>query len=168
MQVPQTANAIPHFNQELLWYSFPALDAYADRLAHGFSTRIGGVSEGGLSSLNLGIERGDKPENVRENYHRFGKACGFDPADSVFTWQTHGIKIRQAGKEDRGKGLITPRDYQDIDGLITNETHLPLIAHYADCTPLFFYAPDKHIAAIAHAGWRGYSQENSCRHCQRV
>ena len=35
---------------------------------HCFTTRYGGVSEGYLSSLNLGIHRGDKPENVRKNY----------------------------------------------------------------------------------------------------
>ena len=33
---------------------------------HCFSTRFGGVSEGALSSLNLGTHRGDRPENVRE------------------------------------------------------------------------------------------------------
>ena len=32
---------------------------------HCFTTRFGGVSEGYLSSLNLGIHRGDKPENIR-------------------------------------------------------------------------------------------------------
>ena len=34
---------------------------------HGFSTRMGGVSEGFLGSLNLSFTRGDDPEKVREN-----------------------------------------------------------------------------------------------------
>ena len=34
---------------------------------HAFTTRYGGVSEGIFSSLNLGSNRGDDPEHVREN-----------------------------------------------------------------------------------------------------
>ena len=33
---------------------------------HAFTTRHGGVSTGVLASLNLGMHRGDDPENVRE------------------------------------------------------------------------------------------------------
>lgn len=35
---------------------------------HGFSTRIGGVSKGCFSSLNLSFTRGDEEEAVRENF----------------------------------------------------------------------------------------------------
>jgi polyphenol oxidase len=155
MPAPATTTAIPHFHQGVLWYSFPALDAYADRLSHGFSSRIGGVSEGYYASLNLGIGRGDEPERVQENYRLFGEVAGFDPAKTVFSWQTHGVVIREALLCDAGKGLMRERDYQGIDGLLTRERDLPLITHYADCTPLFFYAPDRHIAAVSHAGWQG-------------
>ena len=47
--------------------------------AHCFSTRFGGVSEGSLASLNLGVHRGDRPGNVLENYRTLGRAVGFDP-----------------------------------------------------------------------------------------
>lgn len=159
MQAPATVNATAHIYQGLLWYSFPALDVYADRLVHGFSSRIGGVSEGGLASLNLGLGRGDDPNQVKENYRRFGIAAGFDPDQAVFSWQGHGVALREATKEDAGKGLLYARDYYDIDGLFTREEKLPLITHYADCTPLYFYAPDLHIAATSHAGWRGTAQK---------
>lgn len=33
-------------------------------ICHGFSTRIGGVSEGHLSSMNLSFTRGDDPEKI--------------------------------------------------------------------------------------------------------
>lgn len=39
---------------------------------HGFSTRIGGVSKGCFSSLNLSFTRGDEEEAVRENFRRIG------------------------------------------------------------------------------------------------
>lgn len=47
-------------------------------ICHGFSTRIGGVSEGHLSSMNLSFTRGDDPEKVQENFRRIGAAIGFD------------------------------------------------------------------------------------------
>lgn len=53
--------------------------------AHGFSTRYGGVSTGPLSSLNLGFSRGDEPDNVRENWRRFGDAVGLPQR----TWSSH-------------------------------------------------------------------------------
>ena len=39
---------------------------------HGFSTRLGGVSQGYRSSLNLGAHRGDTPENVVKIYEILG------------------------------------------------------------------------------------------------
>ena len=44
---------------------------------HGFSTRIGGVSKGCFSSLNLSFTRGDEEEAVRENFRRIGSAMGW-------------------------------------------------------------------------------------------
>ena len=41
-----------------------------DRLPvrHAFTTKFGGVSQGDCASLNFGLNRGDRPENVRRNY----------------------------------------------------------------------------------------------------
>ena len=52
------------------------LTAEGIAVPHCFTTRFGGVSEGHLASLNLGIHRGDKPENVRRNYEILGEALG--------------------------------------------------------------------------------------------
>ena len=72
---------------------------------HCFSTRFGGVSEGALSSLNLGTHRGDKPENVRENYRILGAAAGFSPEETVFTRQEHTDLLLRVGEQDCGTGL---------------------------------------------------------------
>ena len=63
---------------------------------HGFTTRFGGVSTGCLSSLNLGVHRGDDPENVRKNYEIVGAALGFAPADVVMTHQVHSAVVRRS------------------------------------------------------------------------
>ena len=54
----------------------------AGGVAHGFSTRLGGVSEGIYASLNLGMNRGDDPDRVEENYRRFCAAIGADDGHS--------------------------------------------------------------------------------------
>ena len=87
---------------------------------HCFSTRLGGVSEGQLSSLNLGTHRGDKPENVRENYRILGKAVGFAPEETVFTKQVHSALVERVGRADCGRGLQREAEH-GVDGLVTDE-----------------------------------------------
>jgi len=152
---PETAGARPVAMEGLLYYTFPIFDRFAREFRAGFSTRLGGVSQGPYASLNLGISRGDDPQAVAENFARFGRALGFDPRRAVMSQQAHTVNIRLATAEDAGKGLVRERDYRDVDALITAERQLPLITNYADCTPLLFYAADRRLAATAHAGWRG-------------
>lgn len=123
--------------------------------AHGFSTRLGGVSEGDCATMNFSMSRGDTEENVRENYRRMGAAIGFDPESLVLSWQTHTTNIRKVTAADAGKGYDRERDYRDIDGLMTDVPGLALVTLYADCVPLFFLDPVKKVIAASHSGWRG-------------
>lgn len=121
---------------------------------HCFSTRLGGVSRGSLSSLNLGIHRGDDPENVVENFRILGEAVGFSPEDTVFTRQIHTDVVRRVGSANRGEGLFTPVR-ADCDALITEEPGVALTVFTADCTPVLLYDPVTGAVGAAHAGWRG-------------
>lgn len=122
---------------------------------HGFSTRLGGVSEGCYSSLNLSFTRGDEEEAVRENFRRIGGAIGVRCEDMVFSQQTHTTNVRVATEADRGMGIMRPREYQDVDGLVTDVPGLCLVTFYADCVPLFFVDPVKKVIGLSHSGWRG-------------
>lgn len=122
---------------------------------HGFSTRLGGVSEGCLSSMNLSFTRGDDPEKVRENFRRMGKAIGFETKDLVLSDQTHTTNVRRVTEEDRGKGFDKEKDYTDTDGLITNVPGLMLVTIYADCVPLYFVDPVHKAIGLSHSGWKG-------------
>ncbi len=155
---PETVGARPLERDGLVYYEFPVFDAFAEKFRAGFSTRLGGVSQGGYAGLNLGVSRGDDPAAVAENFQRFSRAAGFDPAAAVLSQQTHTLNIRFVTRADQGKGFNRPRDYQDVDGLITDTPDLPLLTNYADCVPLVFYAPDRGLAGNAHAGWRGTVQ----------
>ena len=47
-------------------------------IRHAFSTRLGGVSEGEFTSMNLAFNRGDDPDRVTENYKRLCQSAGFE------------------------------------------------------------------------------------------
>ena len=108
-----------------------------------------------LSTLNLGFGRGESDENVLENHRRIAESIGFDYKKIVTSNQTHTTNIRVVTEEDAGKGIVIPRDYSDIDGLITNVPGLPLATYYADCVPVFFLDPVKKAIGLSHSGWRG-------------
>ena len=130
--------------------------------AHCFSTRLGGVSEGALASLNLGVHRGDRFENVVENYRILGIAVGFTPEEVVFTWQEHTDTILRVGKADCGTGLFRQQPVV-CDGLVTNEPGVALVCFAADCTPVLLYDPEMHAIAAVHAGWRGTAKGIAAR-----
>ena len=122
---------------------------------HAFSTRLGGVSEGIFSSMNMAFNRGDNPDSVTENYRRLCESAGFDFNSLVASAQDHHTFVRKVGKENVGIGITKPRDMQSVDALTTNEAGVTLVTYYADCTPLFFVDTAKKAIALAHAGWRG-------------
>ena len=124
-------------------------------IVHGFSTRLGGVSKGDCSAMNLGFGRGDEKDCVEENYRRMSKALGVKMEDMVLSHQTHTVNVRVMTEADRGKGVVRPRDYQDVDGMVTNVPDLVLVTMYADCVPLFFVDPVNHAVGLAHSGWKG-------------
>ncbi len=144
----------PHMVNGVGYYTFPAFDAYPF-VRHGFSTRIGGVSEGVYESMNLSFTRGDKEEHVRENFERFCTAVGVDSRHAVVSAQEHHTVIYNAAAKDCGRGVYRERGYRDIDGLLTDEPNVVLFTQYADCVPLFFLDPVHRVVGTAHAGWRG-------------
>ncbi len=126
-----------------------------DFIVHGFSTRIGGVSEGKYASMNLSFSRGDADENVRENFRRMGEALGVPPEKMVYAQQTHTANVMRVTEEHAGMGIVKDRNFSDIDGLITNVKGICLVTGHADCIPLYFVDPVKKAVGLAHSGWRG-------------
>ena len=121
---------------------------------HGFTTRLGGVSEGIYASLNLGLHRGDTAECVKENYRRLADALRFDLKKLVLTSQIHSDIVREVTEKDC-LGSLSHRDYPTCDALVTNTPGLALMVFTADCTPILFYDPVTGGVGAAHAGWRG-------------
>jgi len=56
---------VPRSSGSVGWWQFEALSRF-DRLAHGVTSRRGGVSAGPYAELNVGLHVGDDPERVIE------------------------------------------------------------------------------------------------------
>lgn len=154
MTIPQSETLRANRVDDLLYYTIPSFDAIPF-VRHGFSTRLGGVSEGIFSSMNLSFTRGDEEAAVRENFRRICAAMGVDMERVVISAQTHTDNVYNVTAADCGRGITRERGYTDVDGLITDCPGVVLCTQYADCVPLFFVDPVRRVVATSHAGWRG-------------
>lgn len=125
---------------------------------HAFTTRLGGVSKFSLSSLNLGIHRGDDPKNVLKNYEIQCSALGFSPTQLVLSTQVHSDIILRVGLAEQGAGLFAP-ELPNCDALITNTPGVGLMVFTADCTPVLLWDSKQGAVAAIHAGWKGTAQD---------
>lgn len=141
------ADTVPYLTYNLL--------SEINFINHAFSTRLGGVSKGEFTSMNLAFNRGDDENNVTENYKRICKSAGFEYESLTASAQDHRTFVRKVTKENTGVGIYKPRDLSSVDALITNEKGVTLVTYYADCTPLFFVDTKNKAIGLAHAGWRG-------------
>lgn len=128
--------------------TYPLLE-HTGVVTHGFSTRLGGVSTGYCSTMNISTTRGDDPKAIEENKRRLATAIGVDADSFTYTNQTHTTNVAVVEPKDRGRRFL------ETDGLVTNVPGICLVTFYADCVPLYFVDPVKKAIGLSHSGWRG-------------
>ena len=153
-----------HCDNGVEWFSFPILDQF-DFIVNGYSTRIGGVSEGDVGTMNLslarevamnmGVSEAESRAKLRENHERLASAVGYPTDALIFSNQTHTDNIRIMQDIDRGNGFVRPNEYHDTDGMMTDITGQALMTFYADCVALLIVDPIHKAIANVHSGWRG-------------
>ena len=146
-------NIIEQTQNGVTFYSADGITA-AGGVVHGFSSRLGGVSEGMWASLNLGVSQGDDPDHVRENYRRFFAAIGASGKRLAMSNQVHGAAVRTVTTADLHDDPYGKAGYE-ADGLMTDLPGVALRVSAADCIPVLFYDPVRRCVAAVHAGWRG-------------
>ncbi len=146
--------ALTEGGEPLEYLTFPLLER-TGTVKHLFTTRLGGVSRGECATMNFSVDRDENRENVLENYRRIARVLDCEVSDMVASHQTHTTNIRRMTSADKGKGILRPRDYADVDGMVTDEPGLVLNTFYADCVPLYFVDPKRRAIGLAHSGWRG-------------
>lgn len=83
----------------------------------------------------------------------FVSCLGIHPENLVTLKQVHSANIVRVSSLNR------PSDQCQADGLITQMSGIALGILTADCAPVFFYDPVRHVVGLAHAGWKGIVQE---------
>jgi len=136
-------------------------------LAHGFSTRLGGVSTGVFDSLNLGLTRGDDPKCVRENYKRFLEAIGASGGWYAMLGQVHGDIVRTITTADVKQDIYGKLGYEG-DAMVTAIPGVTLVVFCADCVPILMCDPVRRVIAAIHAGWRGTAAGVAGRAVERM
>jgi len=119
------------------------------RIAHGFFTRKGGVSEGAFAALNCGYGSGDAADSVRENRRRAVERFGRAEEDLATPYQVHSALAVRV--DHAWNAAARPQ----ADGLVTDRPGLVLGILTADCVPVLLVDPDRPVIGAAHAGWKG-------------
>lgn len=121
----------------------------APGLAHGFFTRVGGISGGIYDSLNCGLGSKDDAAAVTENRDRVARHLGARAGQVVTLFQTHSdTTIVVDAPFARGQ---VPK----ADALATRTPSIVIGALAADCAPVLLADPQAKVVGAAHAGWRG-------------
>jgi polyphenol oxidase len=116
-------------------------------IAHGFFTRLGGVSQGIYAGLNCGLGSNDDPAAVRENRARVQAHLG-----ATCLLSAHQVHSATA--------IVVTGPWADaarpkVDAIVTATPGVAVGALSADCAPVLFADPVARVVAAAHAGWRG-------------
>lgn len=85
---------------------------------------------------------------AKGSLEKFLSKLKIDFEKAVFMKQAHGSRIKIV--DTKTKGLI-----EGVDGMLTDKKNIFLCATTADCLPIAFYEPEKKIAGVTHAGYKG-------------
>jgi polyphenol oxidase len=107
-------------------------------LVHGFST---------LAIGSVGLKHVLDHAPVLASRRMFAGVLGLDGAELTTIGSVHGAGVARV---DRPGGSV-----DDVDALVTDEPGVVLFATYADCYPVVLWDPEKKVAGLVHAGWRG-------------
>jgi len=112
------------------------------------------------ASFNMGYHVGDVAESVTNNRLRLGELLHISGSQWITPEQVHGNAVMRVSKRQGGRGALDIESaIPACDGLYTTDQDVLLTACFADCVPVFFYAKRFPAIGIAHAGWKGTSEE---------
>ena len=105
---------------------------------HGFST---------LAVGSVGLKHASDREAVLAARKAFVHALDLDGAELTTIGSVHGANVARVDE---------PVDaVNDVDALLTDRRGVTFFATFADCYPIVLWDPEKRVAGLVHAGWRG-------------
>lgn len=125
--------------------------------------RLGGVSKGAFSTLNLGYHVGDAAHDVAQNHaliaHRFYNCFNVQSIEAPIVHycnqihSTHSLILKDAFASQNISGASVCLG--EADGIITHTPHKLALIMVADCNPILLYDRIHRALALIHAGRKG-------------
>ena len=107
-------------------------------LVHGFST---------VALGSVGLKHATDRDAVLASRQAFASALGLDGVRLTTIGSVHGADVARVDEP--------AESFDDVDALVTDRPGIAIFATYADCFPIVLWDPEKHVAGLVHAGWRG-------------
>lgn len=101
------------------------------------------------SAGNMSLYCLNEEKKVEENRKKIMKNIGISDKKLFFARQTHSDNIKIIREED------IPKEYDDIDGFITDRKDVAILTQYADCLPVYYHDVNNRVIGSAHGGWKG-------------
>lgn len=103
------------------------------------------------------------------DYEKICEAIGSKSENLVKTNQEHKDKVKIVKEKiNSDKPDFNLKQYNETDGLITNQKNRLLATTNADCILLLFFDPVKKVIANTHSGWRGTLQRISIKTIEKM
>lgn len=106
-------------------------------------------------------------KTLKQSYEKIANALGIDANTIIKPHQTHTDRVeivaRQAIlldkiEQNKAQNLGDMLQFNEVDGLLTNQKGITLCTTSADCISLLFYDPVKKVIGSVHSGWKGTLQ----------
>jgi len=94
-------------------------------------------------------------EIIENNYKKICENLNLDERNVVRPYQTHTNNVRKVNEEIG----IYPKEFENVDGLITEKHGKVLSLTFADCTPIYIVDKEKKVVALIHSGWAGTTKK---------
>jgi len=105
---------------------------------HGFST---------VAIGSVGLTHAPDPKPVLASRQQFLRVLGLDDLTLTTVGAVHGASVARV---DQSADVVS-----DVDAIVTDRPGVALFATFADCFPIILWDPEKKVAGVVHAGWRG-------------
>lgn len=139
--------------RKLLEYSDIIKHAYAIGLEPNFRT---------ARAKNATPLTNEEYEKAVNDYRKLADSIGIDYRNIAKPNQAHTKNIKIVEKKVNGNEPdFNLKEYEQIDGLVTDKKNIALATTNADCILLLFFDPTKRVIANVHSGWRGTLQRIS-------
>lgn len=118
---------------------------------------------------NLSYTVGEEAQQVLQSRIALADEVGIDLSHWVFARQCHSSNFKKVSLADKTRGVYSHEDgIEDVDALYTFDKELVLAFFHADCVPILFADPTRHLIGAIHAGWQGTLSEivkKTLHHC---